>query len=139
MAVAPLPALGFGLGLRTQHYEALLAQRAQVDWLEALTDNYLVPGGQPLHFLGRIREQYPLALHGVALSIGATDELDREYLRQVKALATRFDVAWISDHLCWTGVTGRNTHDLLPLPYTEEALRHVIERVRMAQDILERP
>jgi len=138
MAVAPLPALGFGLGLRTQHYEALLAQRAQIDWLEALTDNYLVPGGKPLHFLGRIRDHYPIALHGVAPPIGSTDELDREYLREVKALATRFDVAWISDHLCWTGVAGRNTHDLLPLPYSEEALRHVIERVRAAQDILER-
>jgi uncharacterized protein len=132
------PSLGFGLGLRTQHYEALLDRRANVDWLEVLTDNYLVPGGKPLHFLGRIREHYPIALHGVALSIGSTDELDREYLRQVKALATRFDAAWVSDHLCWTGVAGRNTHDLLPLPYTEEALRHVVERVRRVQDILER-
>ncbi|HEY7377149.1 MAG TPA: DUF692 domain-containing protein [Steroidobacteraceae bacterium] len=132
------PSLGFGIGLRTQHYEALLDQRANLDWLEVLTDNYLVPGGKPLHFLGRIREQYPIALHGVALSIGSTDALDREYLRQVKALARGCDAAWISDHLCWTGIAGRNTHDLLPLPYTEEALRHVVERVRMAQDILER-
>jgi hypothetical protein len=132
------PSLGFGLGLRTQHYEALLERRAHVDWLEALTDNYLVPGGKPLHFLGRIREQYPIALHGVALSIGSTDELDREYLRQVKALAERFEAAWVSDHLCWTGVAGRNTHDLLPLPYTEEALAHVVGRVRIVQDILER-
>src|SRR5215470_16243488 len=113
MCAALHPALGFGLGLRTQHYEPLLAQRAKVDWLEALTDNYLVPGGKPLHFLGRIREHYPVALHGVALSIGSTDELDRQYLQQVKGLANRFEVAWISDHLCWTGVAGRNTHDLL--------------------------
>ncbi|HZF26493.1 MAG TPA: DUF692 domain-containing protein, partial [Steroidobacteraceae bacterium] len=105
---------------------------------EVLTENYLVPGGRPLHFLARIREQFPIAMHGVALSIGSTDELDRGYLAQVKALATRFEPAWISDHLCWTGVAGRNTHDLLPLPYTEEALRHVVERVRVAQDLLER-
>lgn len=138
MSALLLRSLGFGIGLRTQHYEALLDQRANIDWLEVLTDNYLVAGGKPLHFLGRIREQYPIALHGVALSIGSTDELDREYLWQVKTLASRFDAAWISDHLCWTGIAGRNTHDLLPLPYTEEALRHVVERVRMAQDILER-
>ncbi|HKE44881.1 MAG TPA: DUF692 domain-containing protein [Steroidobacteraceae bacterium] len=135
--VTPLQsALGFGLGLRTEHYEALLAEPVRVDWLEALTENYLVPGGKPLHFLARLRERFPIALHGVALSIGGTDALDREYLAQVKALAARFEAAWISDHLCWTGVAGRNTHDLLPLPYTEEALRHVVERVRVAQDIL---
>jgi uncharacterized protein len=132
------PSLGFGLGLRTQHYEAVLEDRARIDWLEILTDNYLVPGGKPLHYLARIREQFPIAMHGVALSIGSTDELDREYLEQVRSLAARFEPAWISDHLCWTGVAGRNTHDLLPLPYTEEALRHVAERVGVVQDILGR-
>jgi uncharacterized protein len=132
------PALGFGLGLRVEHYEAVLATRPPVDWFEVLTENYLVPGGKPLHYLMRIRERSPLALHGVSLSIGSTAPLDREYLRQVKALAARLEPQWISDHLCWTGVAGRNTHDLLPLPYTEEALAHVAERVRIVQDTLGR-
>jgi len=132
------PALGFGLGLRVDHYEAILAGHPAVDWFEVLTENYLVPGGKPLHYLMRIRERYPLAMHGVSLSIGSTAPLDREYLRQVRALAQRVEPAWISDHLCWTGVAGRNTHDLLPLPYTEEALAHVVERVRRVQDVLGR-
>lgn len=130
--------LGFGLGLRTPHYEAVLAERPRVDWFEVLTENYLVAGGKPWYFLARIREHYPIAMHGVSLSIGSTDALDREYLGQVKSLAARLEPAWISDHLCWTGVAGRNTHDLLPLPYTEEALRHVIERIGAVQDFLGR-
>lgn len=133
-----LPSLGFGLGLRVDHYEAILAGDAPVDWFEALTENYLVPGGKPLNYLTRIRERYPLAMHGVSLSIGSTAPLDREYLRQLKALAQRVEPAWISDHLCWTGVAGCNTHDLLPLPYTEEALDNVAERVRTVQDVLGR-
>ena len=132
------PALGFGLGLRVDHYEAILATQPAVDWFEVLTENYLVPGGRPLHYLMRIRERYPLAMHGVSLSIGSSAPLDREYLRQLKALAQRIEPAWISDHLCWTGVAGRNTHDLLPLPYTEEALAAVVERVRSVQDFLGR-
>jgi len=132
------PALGFGLGLRVEHYEAILAGEPHVDWFEVLTENYLVPGGKPLHYLMRMRERYPLVMHGVSMSIGSTAPLDRDYLRQVKALAARVEPAWISDHLCWTGVAGRNTHDLLPLPYTEEALAHVVERVRTVQDILGR-
>ena len=132
------PPLGFGLGLRVDHYEAILAGCEGVDWFEALSENYLVPGGKPLHYLTRIRERYPLVLHGVSLSIGSTAPLDREYLRQLKALAARLEPRWISDHLCWTGVGGRNTHDLLPLPYTEEALAHVAERVGIVQDILGR-
>jgi uncharacterized protein len=132
------PPLGFGLGLRVTHYEAILATHPPVDWFEVLTENYLVPGGRPLHYLTRIRERYPLAMHGVSLSIGSSAPLDREYLRQLKALAQRIEPAWISDHLCWTGVAGRNTHDLLPLPYTEEALASVVERVRAVQDFLGR-
>jgi uncharacterized protein len=132
------PSLGFGLGLRVDHYETILTTHPAVDWFEALTENYLVPGGKPLHVLTRIREQYPVVMHGVSLSIGSTAELDRDYLAQVKALATRFEPAWISDHLCWTGTGGKNTHDLLPLPYTDEALRHVVDRVRTVQDILGR-
>jgi uncharacterized protein (UPF0276 family) len=132
------PSLGFGLGLRVPHYEAILATRPAVDWFEVLTENYLVPGGRPLHHLTRIRERYPLAMHGVSLSIGSSTPLNREYLTELKALAQRIEPAWISDHLCWTGVAGRNTHDLLPLPYTEEALAHVVERVRSVQDFLGR-
>ena len=132
------PSLGFGLGLRVPHYEAILATRPAVDWFEVLTENYLVPGGRPLRHLTRIRERYPLAMHGVSLSIGSSTPLNREYLTELKALAQRIEPAWISDHLCWTGVAGRNTHDLLPLPYTEEALAHVVERVRSVQDFLGR-
>jgi uncharacterized protein (UPF0276 family) len=132
------PTLGFGLGLRVPHYEAILASHPAVDWFEVLTENYLVPGGRPLHYLTQIRERYPLAMHGVSLSIGSSAPLDREYLRELKSLAQRIEPAWISDHLCWTGIAGRNTHDLLPLPYTEEALALVAERVSAVQDFLGR-
>jgi uncharacterized protein len=132
------PSLGFGLGLRVDHYEAILADNPKVDWFEAITENYLVPGGKPLHYLMRIRERYPMAMHGVSLSIGSTQPLDRGYLSQLKALAARLEPEWVSDHLCWTGIAGRNMHDLLPLPYTEEALANVVERVRTVQDILGR-
>lgn len=131
------PHLGFGLGLRPAHYQDLLGDhRGSVDWLEILTENYLIPGGQPLHFLERLRPHYAFVMHGVSLSIGSTDPLNIAYLHEVKALADRFNVAWISDHLCWTGVGGLNMHDLLPLPYTEEALRHVVERIANTQEIL---
>jgi hypothetical protein len=132
------PSLGFGLGLRVDHYEAILSGRPPVEWFEALTENYLVPGGKPLHYLTRIRERYPVALHGVSLSIGSTHPLDREYLGKVKALAARIEPEWVSDHLCWTGVGGKNAHDLLPLPYTEEALANVVARVGAVQDFLGR-
>ena len=130
--------LGFGLGLRVEHYAEILEGAPAVDWFEAVTENYLVPGGRPLQNLMRVRERFPIALHGVSLSIGSTTPLDLNYLSQVKALAKRVQPAWISDHLCWTGVNGKNLHDLLPLPYTEEALAHVVARVRAVQDILGR-
>lgn len=129
---------GFGLGLRPDHYADILATRPAVDWFEALTENYLVPGGKPLSWLTRVREHYPLVLHGVSLSIGSTAPLDRDYLQAVKALAARIEPEWISDHLCWTGAHGLNLHDLLPLPYTEEAVAHVAARVREVQDVLGR-
>jgi uncharacterized protein len=129
---------GFGLGLRPTHYEALLSEPHPIDWLEVITENYLVPGGQPLHFLERVRARFPLAMHGVSLSIGSTDPIDREYLEAVRRLADRIEPAWISDHLCWTGVEGRNMHDLLPLPYTEEALQIVTARVSEVQETLRR-
>lgn len=130
--------LGFGLGLRTDHYETILADKPPVDWFEVITENYLVPGGKPLYYLDRIRADYPLVMHGVSLSIGGTDALNFDYLCRVKALAERIEPAWISDHLCWTGVDGVNLHDLLPLPYTEEAVQHVANRVRTVQDFLGR-
>jgi uncharacterized protein len=129
---------GFGLGLRPPHYEAMLGEPYAVDWLEIITENYLVPGGKPLHYLDRIRERFPLVMHGVSLSIGSTDALDREYLAAVRQLSRRIEPAWISDHLCWTGVEGRNMHDLLPLPYTEEALATVVARVEEVQERLGR-
>lgn len=134
--VTQRPYLGFGLGLRKDHYETILGERPPVDWFEVITENYLVAGGKPLHYLDRIRAFYPMVMHGVSLSIGSTDPLNWDYLRQVKELAKRIEAAWISDHLCWTGFNGVNMHDLLPLPYTEETLRHVVERVSRVQEFL---
>ena len=134
----PRPFLGYGLGLRPEHYDAVLADKPDVDWLEIITENYLVEGGKPLYYLDRIRENYPMVMHGVSLSIGSTDPLNFDYLKQVKQLTQRVEPEWISDHLCWTGIGGRNLHDLLPLPYTEEAVSHVAARVEQVQNILGR-
>jgi uncharacterized protein len=128
---------GFGLGLRPQHYTEVLETRPQLDWLEIISENYLVEGGKPLYFLDRIRELYPMVMHGVSLSIGSTAPLDFAYLTELEALAKRVRPGWISDHLCWTGIAGVNLHDLMPLPYTAEALRHVATRIRQVQDFLE--
>lgn len=133
------PSPGFGLGLRTQHYPDFLSGRQRVDWLELLSDNYLVPGGKPLVMLDRIRADYPVVMHGVALSIGSADGVDEAYVRSLAALADRVQPLWISDHLCWTGVHGRVLHDLYPLPYTEEALQVVTRNVQRAQELLRRP
>ncbi len=131
--------LGFGLGLRTTHYEEILESQPRVDWFEALSENYMVRGGKPLYYLERIRADYPVVLHGVSLSIGSTDPLDLEYLRALKTLADRIEPAWVSDHLCWTGMARQNIHDLLPLPYTPEAVDHVASRIARVQDFLQRP
>jgi hypothetical protein len=128
------PFLGFGLGLRPDHYDPLLADAAPVDWFEIISENYMVPGGKPLAYLDRFRERYSLVMHGVSLSIGSTDPIDSTYLHELRKLADRVQPAWISDHLCWTGVDGLNMHDLLPLPYTEEALKHVARRIAQVQD-----
>jgi len=133
-----LPGLGYGLGLRVDHYDEILAGDPPIDWLEVLSENYMIPGGKPLRYLARMRERYPLVMHGVSMSIGGSDPLDRDYLRRLKQLADTVSPAWISDHLCWTGVDGVNLHDLMPLPYTQEAIDHVAARVREAQDILGR-
>ena len=132
------PYLGFGLGLRTQHYDAVLESQPKVDWFEIISENFMVPGGKPLYYLDRIRAHYPMVMHGVSMSIGSTDPLNRDYLKQLKALIERVEPAWVSDHLCWTGVTHRNMHDLLPLPYTDEAVRHVADRITQVQDFLGR-
>jgi uncharacterized protein (UPF0276 family) len=134
-----LPDLGIGIGLRTVHFGEILAKRPPIDWFEVLSENFLDTGGRPLHVLDQVTERYPVALHGVSMSIGSTDPLDFAYLGKLKELARRTRAHWISDHLCWTGVMGRNTHDLLPMPYTEEALRHTTSRVKQVQDFLERP
>ncbi|MBP8307222.1 MAG: DUF692 domain-containing protein [Burkholderiaceae bacterium] len=127
---------GFGLGLRTAHYSDFVSRPQRVDWLEIISDNYLVPGGKPLAMLDAIRDRYPMAMHGVSMSIGSIDGPDRAYLSRLRALSDRVRPLWISDHLCFTGVNGRNTHDLLPLPYTEEALHLVVDHVRQVQDTL---
>jgi uncharacterized protein (UPF0276 family) len=134
-----LPNLGVGVGLRTVHYAHILEHRPAVDWFEILSENYMQTAGRPLQYLEAIAERYPVVMHGVSLSIGSTDPLDRAYLTELRALRDRVGARWVSDHLCWTGVGGKNTHDLLPLPYTEEALRHVVERVRAVQDFLGAP
>ncbi|MBI2944902.1 MAG: DUF692 domain-containing protein [Candidatus Wallbacteria bacterium] len=131
--------LGVGVGLRTVHYGHVLAHWPAVDLFEVLTDNYLDTGGRPLHVLDRVAARYPVVMHGVSLSIGSTDLLDRAYVRRVKALADRTRARMVSDHVCWTGVAGRNLHDLLPLPYDEQTLAHVVARIRIVQDLLERP
>lgn len=134
-----LPDLGFGVGLRTVHFPHILECWPKVDWFEILSENFMDTGGRPAYVLDRIAERYPVVMHGVSMSVGSTDPLDFEYLGKLKTLAARTRARWISDHLCWTGVAGLNTHDLLPMPYTDEALRHVAERVRVISDYLERP
>jgi uncharacterized protein len=130
--------LGFGLGLRAQHYRDILDGSPDVDWFEVISENYMVPGGQPLRMLDAVAERYPVVMHGVSLSIASTSPFDMQYLKGLKALANRVKPRWISDHLCWTGVHGVNLHDLLPVPYTEEALAHVVSRISQVQDFLGR-
>jgi len=138
MSTATFPRLGCGIGLRREHYGTILEHWPEIDWFEAISENFMVAGGRPLYVLDRVRERYPVVLHGVSLSIGSSDPIDFEYLRELRQLARRCRPAWISDHFCWTGVGGRNAHDLLPLPYTEETIDHVVARVRVVQDFLER-
>lgn len=138
-STSPVLQLGFGLGLRPQHYPHIFEHRPAVDWFEIISENFMDTDGRPKRNLARIKEIYPIVMHGVALSIGTVDPLSSEYLQKLKALADWVRPAWISDHLCWTGIAHRNTHDLLPVPYTEEALKHIVTRIRQVQDFLERP
>ncbi len=133
------PKLGCGVGLRTEHYDVILKEWPRVDWFEAITENFMDSGGRPLYVLEEVRKRYPIALHGVSLSIGSVDPLDQNYLARLKRLVERIDPAIVSDHLCWTGVDGENLHDLLPLPFTEEALKHIVARVKQVQDFIGRP
>lgn len=130
--------LGFGLGLRTIYHPDILEHEPNVDWFEIISENYMIPGGRPLAILERIRADYPIVMHGVSMSLASSDPLDYAYLRELKSLAERIEPAWISDHLAWTGVHGANLHDLLPIPYTREALDHVVDRIRRVQDFLGR-
>ena len=130
---------GFGLGLRKEHYADFLTTDVDVDFVEIISENFLLTGGRPLHTLDAVRERYPIAMHGVSMSIGATAGLNRSYLDALKSLADRIEPLWVSDHLCWTGTGGFNTHDLLPLPYTNEALDTVCANIGQAQDALRRP
>ena len=134
-----LPNLGLGVGLRTAHYAHILRERPDVEWFEVLSDNYMNTEGRPLHYLDRIAENYPVVLHGVGLSIGSTDPLDSDYLKQLKELRDRSGAVWVSDHMAWTGVHGRFGHDLYPMPLTEASLRHMAARVRQVQDVLGAP
>lgn len=130
---------GFGLGLRTQHFEDVLNTEANIDWFEILSENFMVAGGKPRYYLDAVKEKYPLVMHGVSLSIGSSEELDWDYLRQLKALVNHVNPAWFSDHICWTSHKQTNSHDLLPLPYTEEAIKHIVERVKTVQDFIGKP
>ncbi|WP_437960629.1 DUF692 domain-containing protein [Sorangium sp. So ce119] len=132
-----LPDLGVGVGLRIPHYRHVFEHRPRVDWFEIISENFMVDGGMPIANLERALASYRLVQHGVSLSIGSTDPLDFDYLRRLKALLGKVRSPWVSDHLCWTGAHGVNLHDLLPLPYTEEAVRHVAARARAVQDFLE--
>ncbi len=132
------PSPGFGLGLRPEHYGEFRAGPQPVDWLEIISENYMVPGGKPLAMLDRVRADYPVVMHGVSLSIGSEEPLDFGYLRDLKALADRVEPLWISDHLCWTGINAHNSHDLLPLPYDAPALDCVVGNIGRVQDYLGR-
>lgn len=133
------PFIGFGLGLRSEHYSEILDGDPPIDWFEVVSENFMVPGGRPLQILDQIKERYPVVMHGVSMSIASTQPLDMDYLTNLKRLAQHVQPKWISDHLCWTGVHGVNLHDLLPFPYTKEALDHIVERVNKVQDFLDHP
>lgn len=139
MYIEELPNLGLGLGLRSQHFNQILEETPAVDWFEVISENFMDSYGRPRQVLKQIAERYPIVMHGVSLSIGSTDALNFDYLKSLKTLAGEVKPAWISDHLCWTGVLSVNSHDLLPLPLNEESLKHVCDRIRQVQDYLERP
>jgi len=131
--------LGLGVGLRTTHFKHILDNQPKVDWFEIISENFMDSQGRPRYVLDQIAERYDIVMHGVSLSIGSTDPLNMEYLGKLKKLAKAVGAKWVSDHLCWTGVAGQNTHDLVPMPDNEKSLKHVVERIGIVQDVLERP
>ncbi len=131
--------LGVGIGLRNVHFGHVLEHWPELDWFEILSENFMHTGGRPVHVLDEVAERYPIVMHGVSMNVGSTDRLDMDYLAELKNLRDRCQAVFVSDHLCWTGVDGKNLHDLLPMPYTEEALRHLVGRIRQVQDFLEMP
>ncbi|OYW14219.1 MAG: DUF2063 domain-containing protein [Rhodospirillales bacterium 12-54-5] len=133
------PQLGFGLGLRVPHYVHIFEHWPTVDWFEIISENFMDTDGKARRNLARIAERYPIVMHGIALSIGTVDPLNSDYLAKLKKLIDDVKPAWISDHLCWTGIAHKNSHDLLPVPYTEEALKHIVSRIQQVQDYLGRP
>jgi uncharacterized protein (UPF0276 family) len=134
-----LPDLGIGVGLRVPHYGHILSARPPMDFFEIISENFMVDGGKPLYHLERVMENYRLIQHGVSLGIGGPEPPDRDYLRRLKQLVRKVNPPWLSDHFCWCGVPGTHLHDLLPLPYTWEAVERVAERARQVQDYLEVP
>ncbi|MGY6039831.1 MNIO family bufferin maturase [Aeromonas sp. AE23HZ002T15] len=133
------PWLGFGLGLRPPHFQDVLDGAKGVDWFEILSENFMVAGGKPRHYLDRVRADYPIVMHGVSMNIGSTDPLDMDYLARLRELMRSIEPVWLSDHLCWTGAGGQNSHDLLPLPLTDAVLTHLIDRIDGVQNYLGRP
>lgn len=135
--------VGIGVGLRSPHYSYILENRPKISWFEAISENYMgldsLDGGRPIQILEKVRENYPIVLHGVSLSIGSIDEINFKYLDRLRQLIERIHPLWVSDHICWTGVNGENLHDLMPLPYTEETVEHLTEKILKAQDFLKRP
>ena len=134
-----LPHLGYGMGLRHCHFQHILDEHPAVDWFEIISENFMATGGRPMYVIDQVAERYPVVMHGVSMSIGSTDPIDFDYLRRLKRLAERVRPAWVSDHVCWTGLAHHSSHDLLPLPYNDETLAHLVQRVRVVQDFLERP
>lgn len=134
-----IPDLGVGVGFRLPHYARVFAESPPMDWFEVISENFMVPGGRPLANLDRLRARYRVVPHGVSLAVGSAEPLDDAYLARLKQLLARLDPPWVSDHLCWGRAPGLHLHDLLPLPYTREAVAHVVERVRRVQGTLERP
>ena len=130
--------LGFGLGLRLPHYQDVVEGDPRVDWWEVISENFLVAGGNPRRVLRLVRERWPVVLHGVSLSIGSVDPVDDDYLARLAALADEVEPPYVSDHLCWSGLGGHSVHDLWPMPYTEEALDLVVDKVGRVQDRLGR-
>lgn len=135
----PFPWLGFGLGLRPPHFQEVLDGTPGADWFEILSENFMVAGGKPRYYLEQVRADYPIVMHGVSMNIGSADPLDMDYLSRLRELMRSIEPAWLSDHLCWTGVSGQNSHDLLPLPLTDAVLTHLGERIDRVQNYLGRP